>query len=184
MIGICLLILYIEGGENMLKIDTGRLYILPLHQTNLECGINNFEELEQTLDLFVSNKELSERQKSVWRIRLNGIKSDPLNYMWYTVWIIVLKESNQMIGTIMLKGYPNENGEVIVGYAIDEEFRDNGYMTEALNNITMWMFLNPDVKCVVADTVKTNIPSQKVIKKIGMICYKEDDECFWWKLER
>jgi RimJ/RimL family protein N-acetyltransferase len=88
-----------------------------------------------------------------------------------------------MIGTIMLKGYPNENGEVIIGYAINEEYRCNGYMTEALNSITKWILLNPDINSVIADTLKTNIPSQKVLKKVGFSFYREDDECFWWKLQ-
>ncbi|MBZ9623667.1 GNAT family N-acetyltransferase [Clostridium sp. FP2] len=47
-----------------------------------------------------------------------------------------------------------------------------------------WIFLNPDVKCVIADTIKNNIPSHRVLQKIGMVVYKEDDECIWWKLKK
>ena len=46
------------------------------------------------------------------------------------------------------------------------------------------MFINTDVKCIIADTLKNNIPSQKLLQKIGMVFYKENDELFWWKLER
>ncbi len=168
----------------MLRVNTERLYILPLDQKNLEFCIDEYDEMEQNFNLTVSNKEPDDRQKNVWRIRLNGVKSDPMNYMWYTVWIIVLKEANRIIGTAMLKGYPNEKGEIIIGYVMEERYRCKGYMTEALSSITQWIFLNPDVKCVLADTLKTNKPSHKVLQKIGMVHYKEDDECFWWKLER
>lgn len=84
----------------------------------------------------------------------------------------------------MLKGYPNKNGEVTIGYWMQDNYRCNGYMHEALEEITQWIFLNSDVKCVIADTLKENIPSQNLLKKIGMVFYKEDDECFWWKLKR
>lgn len=104
--------------------------------------------------------------------------------MWYTTWIIAKKDENRTIGTIMIKGYPNNEGEVIVGYALEEGYRGKGYMTEALNRIIEWIFLNPEVKCVVADTLKNNGPSHKVLERIGMMVYKEDDECILWKRER
>lgn len=168
----------------MLKIDTDRLYILPLDRKNLELCIDKYDEMEKTLNLDISRKMPDERQKNVWRIRLNGVKSNPEKYMWYTVWVIVLKEINQIIGTIMLKNYPNENGEVIVGYVMHDDYRRNGFMIEALRSLIKWTFKNPDVKYIVADTLKSNTPSQNLLKKIEMVYYKEDDECYWWRLGR
>lgn len=83
----------------------------------------------------------------------------------------------------MLKGYPNENGEVIVGYGIEKNHRQKGYATEALKGLTEWVFENPKALCVIADTEKTNIPSHKVLKNLGAIKYKETDELIWWKIE-
>ena len=45
-------------------------------------------------------------------------------------------------------------------------------MTEALRGLTQWVFLNFDVKCVIADTLKNKILSQKLLQKIGMVFYK------------
>lgn len=168
----------------MLKLDTGRLNILPLDKYNLELSIKDFNELERNLGLAVTDKNIGVREKNVYKIRLKGVESNPENYMWFTTWVIVLKEENRIVGAIMIKGYPNEDGEVIVGYAMQNGYKRKGYMEEALRCLTKWMFLNPDVKCVVADTLKSNTPSQRLLQKIGMVFYKEDDECFWWKLER
>jgi RimJ/RimL family protein N-acetyltransferase len=55
-------------------------------------------------------------------------------------------------------------------------------MTEALKNLIHWMFLNPEVKFIIADTLKNNLPSHRVLQKIGMVKYMEDDECYWWRL--
>jgi len=59
-----------------------------------------------------------------------------------------------------------------------------GYMTEALESMIQWCFQNNRVKSVVADTLKENISSQKVLEKIGMKRYKEDMECYWYKISK
>ncbi|NMM64291.1 GNAT family N-acetyltransferase [Clostridium sp. P21] len=168
----------------MLKLNTERLLILPLDEYNLRLSIDDFNKMEKNLGLTITDKNIGYREKNVFKIRLNSVKNNPMNYMWYTTWIIILKSENRIVGHIMLKGYPNENGEVIIGYYSQDEYRCKGHMTEALRRLTQWAFLNSDVKCIIADTLKNNIPSQKVLQKIGMVFYMEDDECFWWKLER
>lgn len=168
----------------MVKLNTERLSILALDEYNLELSINDFNKMEKNLGLTVTDKNIGDREKNVFKIRLNGVKNNPKKYMWYSTWIIILKQENRIVGHIMLKGYPAENGEVIIGYYMQDEYRCNGYMTEALSGLTQWMFLNSDVKCIIADTLKNNILSQKLLQKIGMVYYKEDEECFWWKLKR
>ena len=168
----------------MLKLNTERLNIIPLDKYNLELSINDFNEMERNLCLTVTDKNIGIREKNVYKIRLKGVESNPINYMCFTTWVIVLKEENRIVGAIMIKGYPNENGEVIVGYAMQDGYKQKGYMEEALRGLIKWMFINIDVKCIIADTLKNNIPSQKLLQKIGMVFYKENDEFFWWRLER
>lgn len=167
----------------MFKLSTERLDLLPLDEYNLELSIKDFNELEKNLALTVTDENIGVREKNVYKIRLEGVKNNPANYMWYTTWVIISKEENRIVGAIMIKGYPNENGEVIVGYAMQDGYKRKGYMLEALKSLTQWIFLNPDVKCIIAETLKSNIPSQELLKKIGMVFYKEDDEFFWWKLQ-
>lgn len=79
----------------------------------------------------------------------------------------------------MIKGYPNKNGEVIIGYAMQDDYKRKGYMFEALKHLTEWIFLNADVKSIIADTLKSNLPSHKLLQKIGMVFYHEDNEWLW-----
>lgn len=167
----------------MLEISTERLKILPLNEHTLELSITDFNEMERALGLTVTDKNIGLREKNVFKIRLNDVKNNHIKYLWYTTWIVISKSENRIIGHIMIKGYPNEKGEVIIGYYMQEQYRGNGYMNEAINKLTSWIFLNPDVKYIVADTLKTNIISQNLLKKIGMEFYKEDDECLWWRLK-
>lgn len=168
----------------MLVIETERLKIFPLDQSCLELCISDFNEMEKVLGLAITDRKLGDREKNVYKIRLKSVENNPTNYMWNTVWIVALKEENRFIGSIMIKNYPNENGEVIVGYSIEIDYRRNGFMTEALKNLTKWMFSNPEVKFILADTLKSNIPSHRVLQKIGMVNYMEDNECFWWRLAK
>lgn len=168
----------------MINIATERLRVFPLNERELEISTHNFDELERTLGLKISGINSSDRQKTVFTLRLSKVKENVKNYMWNTVWLIVLIEENCIVGNIMIKGYPNESGEVIVGYSIEEGYKCKGYMTEAVKALIHWIFQNSDVKAVIADTLKDNIPSHKVLQKIGMVKYKEDEECFWWKIEQ
>lgn len=168
----------------MIKVKTDRLEILPLDEENLKLAISNYSEMIRRLGLSINNNELNDREKKVYKIRLNGVENNSLNYMWYTTWIIVLRNESRHIGKLMIKGYPNNEGEVIVGYALEERDRHKGYMTEALKGIIQWIFLNPEAKYVVADTLKNNAPSHRVLERAGMKVYKEDDECFWWRVSR
>lgn len=170
--------------DRLIKLNTERLYVMPLNEDKLELCINNYEKLERSLKFKVTNRKLKEKQKDVYNIRLKGLKSDPQNYMWSTVWLIVLRDENRIIGNIMIKGYPNENGEVIIGYSMEDGYKCRGYMTEALNRIITYIFENPNVEFIVADTLKDNTPSHKVLVKVGMVKYKEDEECYWWRLGR
>lgn len=168
----------------MEQIETNRIRIIPLSLENLELYLDQYEQMESNLGLNITGIKPGERQKAVIKLRLDKVKEDPCKYLWNTIWLIALCEENRKIGSIMIKGCPNDDGEVTVGYSIDEKYRCNGYMTEALNSLIGWIFSDLNVKRIIADTIKNNIPSQRVLQKVGMIRYKEDDECFWWKLER
>jgi len=99
--------------------------------------------METDLGLTVTNTILDYEMKYAMKVRLRKVLEDDVNYLWLTNWAVVLKEENKIIGFIMIKGYPNENGEVIVGYGIEEKYRNSGYATEALKGLTKWIFKNP-----------------------------------------
>lgn len=167
----------------MVDVSTERLKIIPLDKQSLELSIIDFNKMEKLLGLICTDENIGQREKDVFKIRLSDVKDNEENYIWYTTWMVILKSENRIIGYIMIKGYPDENGEVNIGYYTQPLYRGNGYMSEAVIGITEWMFLNSDVKSIIADTLKSNIISQDLLKKVGMRFYKEDYECFWWKLE-
>ncbi|MFD1176675.1 GNAT family N-acetyltransferase [Paenibacillus puldeungensis] len=168
----------------MIKLETERLNLLPLQVHNLTLALEDYEKMQSDLGLRITNTVLDEEMKYAMKVRLRKVLENVENFLWLTNWAIINKRENQLIGFIMLKGYPNEIGEVIVGYSIEEKYRRNGYATEALKGLTEWIFENPKALCVIADTEKTNIPSHKVLQNVGAIKFKENDELIWWKIEK
>jgi len=113
--------------------------------------------------------------------------------MWETNWKVILREENRSIAGIMIKGAPNDRGEVIIGYGTNEAYQNKGYMTEAIKGLIKWIFENPKALSIVADTDKNNVASHKVLEKNGFLKYNETvvtykngevEELVWWKLDR
>jgi Acetyltransferases, including N-acetylases of ribosomal proteins len=170
---------------NKNTLGTERLYLFPLEAKHLELAIKDYKKLQLDLGLNVARQELIKVLKNAMEIRLKRIIEDPNNYLWLTCWAIIHKEDNMIIGFVIVKGVPNEDGEVIIGYGIDEEaYRRNRYATEAVNGLVYWMFKNPKVSVIIADTDKDNVASHKVLKNLGAYIYKEDDELIWWRIEK
>lgn len=166
------------------NLETKRLNIVPLQPHQLALSVENYGKMQMELGLRVTNTILEEEMQYAMKVRLRKSLEDVENYLWLTNWAIIHKEENQIIGFIMIKGCPNEIGEVIVGYGIDEAYRRNGYATEALNRLTKWIFENPKASSVIADTEKENIPSHKLLQNVGAFKFKETDELIWWKIEK
>jgi RimJ/RimL family protein N-acetyltransferase len=168
----------------MTELFTDRLKLKPLNKCELELAIKNFNDLEKELGAEITKENIGPREQSVYKIRLNDMKTNMDLYKWYTPWVLIESKLNRIIGAIMIKNYPDENGEVIIGYALQESFRRKGYMREGVSALIEWILNNDDVKFVVADTLKSNIASHGLLKQIGMTIYKEDEECYWWRIEK
>ena len=87
------------------------------------------------------------------------------------------------IGTIGFFGPPDEDGQVMFGYGLVPGARNVGYATEAVARLVEFCRDHEDVSVMVADTLKDNVPSQRVLDKAGFVFTREDDELFYYRLE-
>jgi len=165
----------------MIELSTERLRLIPLNAKYLELLINEEKTLE--VELSVSRKDalLDEELRQALKFRLSKVLEDEENYIWYTNWLIMSKEKNCIVGGIMLKGLPNEHGEVVIGYYTFPQYQGKGYMTETVRMMKDWLLRQSNVKYVIADTDKNNIASHKVLQKAGAALYTESEELYFWK---
>ena len=80
---------------------------------------------------------------------------------------IALKDSNEFFGRVYLHSKPELNREIEIGYGISEKHRNKGYATEAGKAIIQFAFENVGLDVIVAIVKPENIPSRRVIEKLG-----------------
>lgn len=170
--------------KKLLKLVTDRLLIAALDLENFKLYIEDTAKLEKNLGVKVTGRELSSEIKEIFTKPYHKALNDKENYLWYTNWQIILKDENKIIGGITFKGPVNRKGEVEVGYGIDQDYQNKGYMKETLSTIIKWSFSQNKVKIVTAETNKDNKASQRVLEKVGMKKYKEEEKTFWYKIEK
>ncbi|MCY9545617.1 GNAT family N-acetyltransferase [Lysinibacillus xylanilyticus] len=165
----------------MIEFSTERLRLIPLNAKYLDLLINDEQSL--AIELSLSSKEvfLDEELRQALKFRLSKVLENEQNYIWYTNWLIVSNEENCIVGGIMLKGLPNEQGEVVIGYNTFPQYQGKGYMTETVRMMKDWLLRQSKVKYVIADTDKNNIASHKVLQKAGATLYSESEELYFWR---
>lgn len=163
-----------------MKILGDRLEIRPLTSLQLEMFIDNPKELSAVLELSVELTTLDEHMKKVYHLKAKRIEAKPSSLLYNTYFLIILREEGIVIGTLGLKGSPDEEGLIEVGYAIHESYRNKGYMKEALKIYVDWLMKIEEVSGVNACTSNVNVASHKVLQATGFEkIYKNCDMIIW-----
>jgi RimJ/RimL family protein N-acetyltransferase len=79
-------------------------------------------------------------------------------------------------------GPPDETGAVSLGCAITEDARGQGYATEALTALLAWVRGQAGMTCVLADTTRSNLASQRLLERVGLRRIGEDGELLYYML--
>ena len=99
-----------------------------------------------------------------WRVP--QVKADPSTNKWF-IRFIVLKELNQVIGSVSFHGVPDENGMMEIGIGVEEPFRGKRYAREALRGMWNWVCNEPGVKVLRYTVSPENAPSIAIIEHFG-----------------
>ena len=168
----------------MFSLETEKLKLIPLNVHNLRYLIEDRRKMERNLGVKINDTELEESEIIALRTSLQKVIENKEDYLWYTNWVIVLKKENRMIGGLCFKGCPDEKGRVEIGYGMQDKYRGKGYMTEAVKKLINWAFSFNNVTEVIAETEKDNLPSHRVLEKVGMQKYEENEKMFWWRISK
>lgn len=166
-------------------ISTSRLDLIPLTREQL----GNYLDQES---LFT--REVGPASRTILTpilqkaIRMKLVKLDqasPQDSAWITYWLIKVPPEGFGAGMIGFKGFPDQNGEVEIGYGIDPAYRNQGYTTEAVQGMIHWAFGDSRCSRVIApDTPRSNLASNRVLEKAGMRIYAESPDTLSWCLDK
>lgn len=166
---------------NQLNISTPRLELLPLSLRQLESLLENIESFERKTGYVYLGEPLVPPISTIFQNQADLLIKDPNNMIYHTVWMIARKKDRTILGSILAKNHPNSLQQIEIGYGLSPAFSGKGYMTEAVIAFTSYLRSLPDVLEVLAQTLKTNIASHRVLEKSRFYVYKKTKLYFWWK---
>lgn len=164
-------------------IETERLIIKPLTYNQLEKYILNDNSLEQELSLNETSRSISpELKEALEQTILPNVADTSKNYLYSTLWTLISKKDNKMVGDLCFVGAPNADGEIEIGYGTYDIFASLGFMTEAVGGMISWAKKQPEIHAIIADTEKQNTASFRVLEKNGFVKTGENETLLKWRL--
>jgi len=162
-------------------IESERLILKPLTYGQLRKYMRLDNSLEKELNLNSASRTISpDLIEALEHTILQNVADPNKNYLFSTVWTLISKENNQMVGDLCFMGEPNTDGEIEIGYGTYEEFRRKGFMTEAVGAMIEWAEKQSGIRSIIASTEKTNIDSFSVLEKNNFIKSGETETLYKW----
>jgi len=148
-----------------MKIETERLTLRPLRDSDAECICENMNNLEvskwmrsvpypyRLKDAFVIVK----KAKKEWKMK----NKDKYHFA------IELKEEKKIIGGIVIGGINKKQKTASLGYWVGKRYHHQGYGSEALGAILRFGFLKLKLRRIEAEVFPGNPSSGKLLEKFG-----------------
>jgi ribosomal-protein-alanine N-acetyltransferase len=165
--------------------QTARIRIQPLSVEEIRLYLREDFSFEKHFRL----KEIHQPVPPPLRVAMEertipNLEKFPEHHLFYTHWTVVDHTINTAVAGIVLKGPPNENGEVEIGYGTLADFTGRDYMKETVKVFCEWVFLQQGVKKIVALTSPENIASQKILEWNGFEMVKKEEKDWHWELKK
>lgn len=168
-------------------IKTERLLLIPATIKMLESEIEDKFRLSNLLDAIIPESWPPETLKDAFPWFIERLNKNPDHAKWYS-WYALLKDQksvqNILIGSVGFKGYPDESGNIEIGYSVLNEYQNKAIATEMVQALTNWAFSQPNVNSIIAETTAGNIASIKVLEKNGFAKSDQNSESVFFILNK
>lgn len=166
-----------------IMIETLRLLLHPLTTDQLIAYTRCDGSLEQELKIQRSQGPVSpELEEALQLTILPAVKAAAGHCYFSTLWTLIEKSSQKMVGDLCFMGEPGQSGELMLGYGLYDHCRGQGFMTEAVGGIVGWALSQPGVKAVVAETDPANEASWRVLQRNGFVRVNSDGGLWLWRV--
>lgn len=149
--------------QNIKIFETDRLYLRKLNQHDFSdlCRILQDEEVMYAYEGAFSNAEVREwLDRQIARYQKLG----------FGLWAVILKETDELIGQCGLTMQEWKDTQVLeIGYLFQRKYWHKGYATEAAQACKQYAFAELNAREVCSIIRDTNIPSQNVAFRNGMV---------------
>jgi len=146
------------------KLETNRLIVREIGNADIEAVFSIFSNAEVTR---FYGMEPMENVSQAKQIITNLAKSYQAKQG--IRWGIVLKENNELIGTIGFNNWNPKNKRAEVGYDLHPSHWRKGYATEAIQRVLSFGFREMDLNRMGAIVYLENTASRQLLNSIGFI---------------
>jgi ribosomal-protein-alanine N-acetyltransferase len=145
---------------NFPVLQTERLTLreLNLNDTKAIFRLRTKKEVVEFIDRKTLNN-LSETRAFIERI--SKLTSNNKGVFW----VIESKSNSQVIGTIGLRNFEDEEDYAEIGYELEPSYQQKGFMSEAFNVVVEYGFKQMELKTIEAFTHKNNRASIALLEK-------------------
>ena len=162
-------------------IDTARLVIYVLEYEELRLLLASADAYAKKNAVHTNGFHFDDRtRKAVKRDLLPRLAEANNDGCFYTMWLMVEKETKNMTGSFCFYGKPDTHKEVEIGYGVHHLSRNKGFMTEALNGIVRWCTGYRGIRFVKARTDSSNKESNRVLEKCGFSLISRNQNINEW----
>lgn len=151
-------------NKGTVELETERLLLRKGSIKDSEDIYNNYGK-----DPLVSKYVVWNMHKSVAdAVALMEKWEESYNKLTSYKWLVIEKESNEVIGSITAVKVDEVNKTVALGYCFGSKWWNKGYATETLKRVIKFFFEDVCVETIYANHLVDNKASGKVMQKAGM----------------
>jgi len=166
------------SGRDIARLETERLLLRQFDLSDAEAMYRNWASAPEVVRFLCYDvcESLEATQKHIdqWLEYFNKLTQGSS----WCIFSIILKSSNELIGTIDFHENNHEARAAEIGYQLGKAWWGNGYATEALRAIIDYCFNRVGLNRLWADHDSRNIASGKVLLKAGMMYEGTARQCY------
>lgn len=168
--------------QRTIFLETERICTFPLSKEEMRLYMTDGHALERSLGLLDGHRQITpELTDALAHSIVPKVEGgeEPIEYV--TLWTIVSKDLQMMVGDWCFKGGPGFRQDVEIGYGTYPEFQGRGFMAETMRIASDWALRQKEIMQVLAETKDNNIASHRVLQKAGFHLYREERQMMFWR---
>jgi [ribosomal protein S5]-alanine N-acetyltransferase len=148
------------------RLETERVTLVPFTPEFIDA-LDRPDEAQRMLGVAIPDEWPDEELSGLVALYADWVRDDP-SAVGYGPWIVIACEENAVVGSAGFIGKPDAQRTVELGFGTHVDYRNRGYASEAAQALTEWGLKQPGVERLIAKCDADNLPSVRVLKKIGM----------------
>jgi ribosomal-protein-alanine N-acetyltransferase len=148
------------------EIKTERLLLRKIEES--DASVILYLRSDETINQFIERPENRKTKTLEQALQFIAAINEDFQNNKSVTWGIVYNNQPQIIGTICLWSFSENNTIAEVGYGLNPEFQNKGIMTEVLKSIIDFGFNELKLTKIEAFTHTKNENSRKLLEKCGL----------------